>query len=117
MNDIKEKFYKTFGIEPFTCCDEGCKTIGFAKNCEVCFYNKRQFPKITYRILLELICILTKYRMKEYEFYKIKTSSTKILKNYILEDCIDMIRYLNELDKKEYKQQVQSLFEGVHRGV
>lgn len=68
------------------------------------------YPEITDRKLLEMICILSQRKMAESEFYKIKTSSTKTLKSYVLEDCVDFLRYMNELEKQDFKHQIQQLF-------
>ena len=102
MNDIEQQFFKTFGIEARAKSKEvrdGLIECGLL------------YPEITAEKLLELICKLARFKMKEREFYKIKTSDLKILKTYILGDCVDALRYINVLEKQDFKHQVRSLFE------
>ena len=109
--ELEQKFYDTFGIEPFTCCDEGCKTIGLAKNCEQCPYNKRQYPRLDNYIFLKLICICSSY-VQNLDFdndyimlYEIGAKNIDDLKKEILEDCIDYAKA-----NQEVKHQIQQLF-------
>ena len=105
---MEEEFFKTFGIEPFTCCDEGCKTIGFTKNCDLCPYNKRQYPRMDNYIFLKLICICSSYIQyfddEHTMLYEIKAKNINDLKKEILEDCIDYAE-----KNQEFKQQIQQL--------
>ena len=93
MNEIEEKFYKTFGIEPckrgFTlkdCSDRDCSECGYFT------------AKITDRILLELIVL-----------YSLEYRDVKQLKEYIL---LEMIKWFEEdnVNVDSFKHQVQSLF-------
>ena len=100
MNDIEEKFYKTFGIEKqkyYVMQDVNYKDV-----------FEEKLPPITDRILLELICIYNKflYVNPEFEdFYSpmdYNKAKGQIL-YWLVEDCAE--------DKK-VKNQVQSLFKG-----
>ena len=73
MNKIEEKFYKTFGIEKATSyycrsdLRDACRKEGV--NCESCKYVNMaitDYPPITDRILLEMICIHNIYLSIEY---------------------------------------------------
>ena len=88
MNEIEEKFFKTFGI-----------------NCIMQATNPPQYiyPPITDRILLELICILNKLT----DFYAVEINYEN-LKEEILMSCIDWS--VDAIRNKELKHQVQSLF-------
>ena len=64
-SQLQKQFYNTFGIKQrdYTqCTSMGCKYV--YKNCNNCqFYNvyKVDYPQITDRILLHLLCILNNY--------------------------------------------------------
>ncbi len=132
--ELEQEFFKMFGIEPKHI--DNCKIADEYWNNEelankyftferymkshcpemdkACYstckyaYNLEKYPEITDRRLLQMICLLAQYRMNEAEFYKIKTSSIVILKNYVLGDCIDILRYL--CNKEDFKHQIQQLF-------
>ena len=58
-NELEKQFFETFGIEPdITSCYHRCKKD---LNCKECNEAKVIYPQITDHILLELICILTKF--------------------------------------------------------
>ena len=101
MNDIEEKFYKTFGIEPKE-FDEDY----FNKSVEI---NGKRYPKITSDILLELICIIVKCQA----FLPIFASKNfNDLKEEILIKIIGAeTKYKHNL-KFDIKSEVQSLFKG-----
>ena len=55
MNNIEEKFYKTFGIEKRCIRPKDCVRKGICRGAVACdFYT---YPEITSDILLQLICI------------------------------------------------------------
>ena len=75
ITDIEKQFFETFGIKPraYLLCTS-CWDCIDAQPCEQCHYGKLiedEYPKITDRILLELICILTCYYLDEREPYEI----------------------------------------------
>lgn len=117
---IEEEFFKTFGIEPKiiipyclrcwhgTCVlsEKQCKK----KNQQKCkdFKGseiKYQYPEITDRILLELICILVQWDI-DYE-YLITSKCVSDLKQELLNDCIQCTKQFNE----NFIEQVRRLFE------
>lgn len=133
MNEIEEKFYKTFGIEPKHY--DGCKQADKYWNDEtlanefgtfdnfmrikcpmkyqVCTdeckfaYDKKVYSELTDRILLELICLLNSIDEPPYA----------ITVNELKEDAlIGAINTLHRCETKEwldnFKKQVQSLFTG-----
>lgn len=126
--DIEKQFFDTFGIEPKY--NDGCeisdrywaneenadKYITFdnymntfcpESDSGACFatcpfaYYKEEYPQITDRILLELICIA----MDVTDF---GASDIDGLKEVVLEVLIDGMKYYNP---KKLKHQVQALFE------
>lgn len=101
-SELEQQFFKAFGIKPFTCCDEGCKTIGFTKNCNLCPYNKRQYPRLDNYIFLKLICILNSTNGVNCTAYESKNISD--LKKEILNECMDLS------DDNELKSKIQQLF-------
>ena len=100
-NDLEKQFFDTFGIEPIT----GCKHIwngGTRESIITCIercenYSKREeckqfitiYPKITDRILLELICIYLDYRVLTTQI------SIKDLKKTVLEGLIELHQQYN----------------------
>ena len=108
MNKIEEEFYKAFEIEPRYGChnDISEEALPCDTACEECAWYWDEFPKITDRILLELICILCKEAYTYYEpFYG---TTFEDLKDNILSTCIQM--YDNLTTGKNIKHQVQALF-------
>ena len=101
MNKIEKQFFDTFGIEPrsYLLCTSGWDCID-AQPCEQCHYGKLiedEFPKITDRILLELIRLGLNYD------FVIHSKSKDELKEKLLALLIR-----NDV---EFKQQVRPLFE------
>jgi hypothetical protein len=106
-NKLKKTFFDTFGIEP--------KLKTFAKKPPI-----YKYPQITDRILLELICVISKYRREHYDedyypnalrmFYTC-ADNLKDLKEDILDDLIKNIRYMSTKFKTKLKHQVRTLFE------
>ena len=126
MNEIEEKFYTVFNIKPHYI--DGCKLAdrywhneelaneygtfdqymkiecpakyqACTDECKYAF-DKGIYSGITDRILLELICILSRYH-KEAP-YTIYSYSIEEVKEEILDDCITLGNII--------KHQVQSLF-------
>lgn len=98
--DLIKTFFDTFGIEPKQTCGRMgvCNNYVNYNDCNGC--NSYKYPQISDRILLELICMLSKtltYVMLAYNIDE--------LKQYVLSSCI---RYSESIDK----QQVQELFKG-----
>ena len=92
--EIEKQFFDTFGIKP--------------KEQEV-FVLKRmvvkEYPEITDHILLELICILTRWHLDEHEPYEITSINMEQLKSQILNNSLDIAKCVKT------KQQVRTLFE------
>lgn len=92
--EIEKQFFDTFGIEP--------------KEQEV-FVLKRmvvkEYPEVTDHILLELICILTRWHLDEREPYEIMSINMEQLKSQILSDSLGIAKCVKA------KQQVRTLFE------
>ena len=95
MNNIEEEFYKTFGIEA---C-KGCLNKGKLM-CLECYDCEEQYPPITDRILLELICLHSTWTLPRLCATNIEALKRQVLRDLICEDC-DKLR-----------GQVQKLFEG-----
>lgn len=95
---IEEEFYKTFDIKPVTLKDFNYNTFDY--NFKTICINEVRYLKITDRILLELICIYTKFFDIGDNVFK----DTKDLKNFILQGL--MLDVSNSL-----KNRVKSLFE------
>lgn len=105
MNDIEEKFYKTFGIEKQQTCSRSdtCYNGSVWNDCQGC--NAYKYPQITDRILLELICILNKFNGDVECCTFLTGNNIEELKKSIFQECFDINSYIRE--------QVRSLFEGV----
>ena len=122
-NELEKQFFDTFGIEPkhiFRGCKLGAKY--YAEICDETTCNgcdeeirKTEYPTITDRILLELICI----RCKELiSIIKVKGNNREELKNYILKLCIEDYTFYSKTSEKTYnelannfKHQVRTLLE------
>lgn len=134
MNEIEEKFFKTFGIKPHYI--DGCKLADrywhneelaneygtfdqymkiecpakyqdCTDECKYAF-DKEIYPEITDRILLELIILLSIKTVVQID----DVQNYKYLKNNILRCCIDLMeaKEINVNAKQQLKHQVQSLF-------
>lgn len=90
--DLEKQFFNTFGIEPET-------GIGLVK------FKEPHYPRITDRILLELICIVAEYYCFRCDNWVEQYESIDKLKSFILLELIGLIY------QKEIKHQVQALFE------
>lgn len=106
-NELEKQFFDTFGIEPYDRylnCPENLE--GECKgNCNYC--DKAEdvycYPQISDRILLELICILSKYQKDMgllLEIYEISLDEIK-------EEILEMLIYRVD----GCKHQVRTLFE------
>ena len=94
-NEVEKTFFDTFGIEPSTKYDYCWKSEE----------NKdKLYPQITDHILLELICILTRWHLDEREPYEITSINTEQLKNQILSNSLDIAKCVKT------KEQVQAIF-------
>ena len=115
-NELEKKFFNAFGIESksYLVCTSRWDCID-AQPCEQCYYSKLiedEYPKITDRILLELICIANEYEnysettninnIKE-RTLRILLRAEKFYKNYYGTD-----KYYKKLTK-----QVRTLFKEV----
>ena len=107
--ELEKQFFDTFGIEQieYTQCNLiDCKNI--YHDCNNCpFYNvyKIDYPQITDRILLELICILASNPIHIlFESMLSGIKEVELLKNSILLTCI--------ANKDTIKHQVQEIFKG-----
>lgn len=101
MNDIEQQFFKVFGINK-RCCHDNYK-----HQKEVCHRipeqcQDYQYPEITDRVLLELICLLSQYF---YLFEDLHVKTVSELKDCVLQKCITTI-----IDDTDEIQQIQQLF-------
>ena len=99
-NNIEQEFFKTFGIEPIPIKNYGYWLIkgSIVENDKG---EKVVYPKITDRVLLELICALADTFVGEYCIPDVDYNN---LKWHILKDCI------NNDERGQLKDLVQSLF-------
>ena len=111
MPDLIKKFFDTFDIEPreFKSCDVGSFCPYEGQLCDdTCPYYKTykvDYPSISDRILLELICILNENTTLDETYYQ-GASTVKELKKLVLKDLI------KTKDNFDTIQQVQELFKG-----
>ena len=102
-NELEKKFFDTFGIkqrEHTQCRSLGCrKPYTDCVNCQYYEVYKIDYPQITDRILLELICKLSGVCCPQFAFER----GVEELKWDILKRCIHY--------NKELKHQVHRLFE------
>lgn len=85
--DIEKRFFETFGIE------KRCEFDKYCEDCKTC--GCYHYPRLTDRILLELICILN-------PFCYPSGQNIQHLKESVLDWCITF--------KDDIEQQVQALF-------
>lgn len=112
--DIERQFFETFNIkrrEYAHCCSMGCTNPN--TDCDNCEYHevyKSDYPEITDRILLELICILNNYGKND-----TWAVSVENLKDCILVNCIKVIKEkdLKEISLNNFKHQIQALFKEI----
>ena len=108
--ELEKQFFDTFGIEAkeFKSCDVDTFCPYPEKECgtDTCPYYrtyKVDYPAISDRILLELICILSKYQKDRGSLLEIYEISLDEIKEEILEMLIYRV--------DGCKQRVQALFE------
>ena len=104
--ELEKQFFKTFGIEPKTNREYGYRMAIYNEEGteEIKFY-----PEITDRHYLELICIINKFDIYFDYFYQ---EDYRVLKETILEDCINLDCKLEQERFNKLKHQVQELFKG-----
>ena len=97
---LEKQFFDTFGIDKrveFEPC--------YALNSSTTYLTSiKRYPQITDRILLELICILTRWHLDEREPYEITSINIEQLKNQILSNSLYIAKYAKA------KHQVRALF-------
>ena len=103
MTEIEEEFYKTFDIKPAVLEDFNYNTLDYSFK-TTCIDEVR-YPKITDRILLELICILNDFDDGHYE-----AISLEELKQEVLEDLIYYHNAIGNKANQELRDKVLSLF-------
>lgn len=103
-NELEKKFFDTFGIEPieFKSCDIDTFCPYPEKECETdtCPYYityKIDYPQITDRTLLKLICIANKY------YIDLEGTDIETIKNSLLENFMFF--------KIDVKEDIRELFE------
>ena len=99
-NELEKQFFDTFGIEP------RLKTFAIQKDeqGELTYPPIYEYPQITDRILLELICILNENTTLDETYYQ-GASTVKELKKLVLKDLI------KTKDNFDTIHQVRTLFE------
>ena len=105
--ELEEQFFKVFGIEKIECCkhfkyfDSKCDKLDSTEKCLDCIGTNKVYPKITDRILLELICLLAT-TIRQFKIPpKLKQEQ---LKYHILQNCIN--------EQESIYTRVKSLFKG-----
>lgn len=97
--DIERQFFDMFGIEK--------QPVYSGSQLYNPFITGYEYPQITDRILLELICILNTI-----DSYSYSSANTRELKEEILFNCIEFYQEIGtQQDINTLKQQVQALFE------
>lgn len=101
--ELEKQFFDTYGIEPIAeYCRHQCNYELDESACIGCKYiEKVEYPQITDRHYLELMCLYTK-EIKSFVCY---TSNLKMLKEEVLKE------FISEKDGFT-KHQVQAIFEG-----
>ena len=115
-NELEKQFFQCFGIEPkeYKACNSfpcGNPRIE-CENCKDYKLYKTEYPQITDRILLELICILSEWRTYLHSSYTIKANNTLNLKQDVLRDFLELFKWYEfKKCEKGIKHQVRTLFE------
>lgn len=106
VSKLEKQFFDTFGIEPKQACGRTgvCNNYVNYNDCNGCNYYK--YPAITDRILLELICILTRHFDYADQNWLTKCNDIKELKVSVLR--LLLLCTTNIIEK--CKHQVQALF-------
>lgn len=125
--ELEEQFFKVFGIEPKMLCDCEFKNLydyrieygqdvcihtedNIKEPCKICELAKQIhpfYPKITDRVLLELICI-----QGNIDYFMIDNSGNPISVNGLKKSVLHTLTLLSK-NHKELKQQIQQLFKEV----
>lgn len=115
INEIEKTFYDTFGIERKRNHEVTLEAIsGGVKSANLSQKPFYEYPQITDRILLELICILSEWRTYLHSSYTIKANNTLNLKQDVLKDFLELFKWYEfKKCEKGIKQQVRTLFEEV----
>ena len=104
--ELEEQFFKVFGIEKIECCkhfkyvDSKCDRPDSMERCLGCIGTNKVYPKITDRVLLEMICIANKNNIE------VIGETVEEMKNKLLEEMIywkdDMVyKQIQQLFKEE----------------
>ena len=116
MTELEEKFYKTFGIEPFIyCCkprlDCSARSEGTCvKECE--YYSGILYPEITAERLLKLVGAMNDFQ----GYTSLMNSNIEELKNEILEGSLFLYERLRKFPYQEgfketiFVERVQKIF-------
>ena len=117
ITEIEEQFFEAFGIKAksYLVCTSGWDCTD-AQPCEQCSFSKlieNEYPQITDRRLLELICIINRICVSDYgkvDYYV--SSNYKDLKQEIISLCNRLANKnaILEINGEEFKHQVQALF-------
>ncbi|MBR2526564.1 hypothetical protein IKE67_08890 [bacterium] len=112
--ELEEQFFKTFKI-----CKK-CSDKKYEKCMGICYDCKYfKYPEITDRVLLELVCILSRYNMGMFNHvgtitikpYEIYVCNIKELKEKVLQDVIIKMQELKNVEWQSlFKHQIQQLF-------
>lgn len=105
VSELEKRFFNTFGIEKIIPCYK-CNMQNTNWDCKrICLYDdekRKEYPQITDRILLELICIIS---CELSDKLNIKTLKKRIIQ--------DSIYCYNDNSNEKFKQKVQALFKEV----
>ena len=113
-NELEKQFFDTFGIEPIKKQESELvaisENIRSLKRVEKPFY---EYPQITDRMLLELICIKNKELIS---IVQVRGNNLEELKSYILQTWAHWYTYYSSLpvhkEKADnFKRRVRALFE------
>lgn len=103
--ELEKKFFNTFGIEPIAeYCKHQCNNELDESACIGCKYiEKVEYPQITDKQYLELICVLNENTTLDETYYQ-GASTVKELKKLVLKDLI------KTKENFDTKHQVQAIF-------
>ena len=115
--EIEQKFFEIFGIEKqeFKGCNwnSDCPFDIHCKDCPHWEVYNVDYPEITAEKLLELICVITKFRILEFGLeIHLGSYTVSKLRDEIIEESFYLLRLIQNEDRKEnYKQEIHRLFE------
>ena len=105
-NELEKKFFDTFGI-PRLCTSQVCKHRGNCENCLRYPDFALDYPQITDRILLNLICIANEYEnyseTTNIENIQARTLRMLLKTEKYLQDTYSSQDWHNELVRKVHK--------------